>query len=121
MKEFDVNNLSREMPYSVPEGFFETFPSKTLERINAIPAAKVHTMPSRMLKRWVAGAMSAAAVVMVALTLSGALRSSDDLSLDDQLLIVDNSELNTFINSLSDEQLEELSSSSGELNMYNYY
>ncbi len=121
MKEFDLNNLSREMPYSVPDNFFETFPSNTLERINALPTHGVHTMPPRRLKRLVAGVMSAAAVVIVALGLSGVLGSSSELSLEDQFLIVDNSELNNFINGLSDEQLEQLSSGAEEVDFYNYY
>ena len=33
MKDFDLEHIGKRMPYSVPEGFFETFPDRMMQRV----------------------------------------------------------------------------------------
>lgn len=35
MKDFDVENIGKRMPYDVPEGFFEEFPERMMRKVRA--------------------------------------------------------------------------------------
>lgn len=38
-KEFDINNIGKRMPYSTPDGFFDNFEDRLMERVGN-PSAK---------------------------------------------------------------------------------
>lgn len=101
MESFDIDKISRKMPYAAPrEGFFEDFAAATLARIDEQERERV-----RSDRRWsclFTSSIAVAAMVAVALTtiLLDVPRQSAIESFD--------SDLDQYVSALSDDELSAL-------------
>ncbi len=76
MKHFDIDKLSRKMPYKLNEDFFDTFPEQMMAKINREKIEDergkelAREICSRSFPRYLTIALSAAAMVAVVMILS---------------------------------------------------
>ncbi|MFR9503032.1 MAG: hypothetical protein SNH73_01090 [Rikenellaceae bacterium] len=108
MKEFDLNKIGKEMPYSAPsQEFFEQFTSDLLEQVASIPEPK-RKVAVFSLRRSLMPIISIAAVIAVVVTLMLNMHNSTKVNYD--YIISDNIEesVASFLDNLSDEELEML-------------
>lgn len=107
MKDFDLEHIGKKMPYRVPEGFFETFPERMMQRV----ALRRRTRRRRL---WIGLSTAAAAAVLTGFIFWGrpggnVLYSSDPYG-DVAPSIAE--QMDAYVGRLSDEELTDL---------YDYY
>lgn len=66
----DIENIERKENYSIPEGYFEAFPGKVLQRIEKEKMKRK--------TRWVAAGVAAAAVLALSTTLFFTYNTNDN-------------------------------------------
>ncbi len=98
MKDFDLIDVGKQMPYRVPEGFFKQFPDRMMERIRAERA--------RRRRRWgfSLGATAVAALFAGVVFFGGMGRDTEN---PDTLSVSFADKMNAYISQLSDEELAE--------------
>lgn len=107
MKDFDLEHIGKRMPYSVPEGFFETFPDRMMQRVALQRRA-------RRRRLWLGLSTGIAAAFVAGFFFWGG-RTTDDLYPAEPYGDVTTSiaeQMDAYVSRLSDEELTDL---------YDYY
>lgn len=107
MKDFDLEHIGKKMPYRVPEGFFESFPSRMMQRIT------LHRRARR--RRLCLGISTIAAAAVVTGFVFWGGRNVDSLHPSDphgDVMVSIAENMDAYVSRLSDEELTDL---------YDYY
>lgn len=107
MKEFDFENRDKRMPYRVPDNFFKEFPERMMKQIAE--------ERRRRQRRWgMAIGTTAIAAMFAGVVFFGRFSSRNTVDEKDyiELATVDSYNIDSYISTLSDEELAE---------QYNYY
>ena len=103
MKEFDWNDIEKQMPYKVPEGFFESFPERMSRK------AKASAMRRRMWR--IVSTVSVAAVMIFGVFFWNTASEKDDAVGNEYVEFASTSllseKMDEYVSSLSDEELAE--------------
>ncbi len=107
MKDFDLEHIGKQMPYCVPEGFFESFPDRVMQRIAARKRARRRRM-------WLGIGTSVAAAMVAGIVFFGGKSGSSLYPSDSYEEVFTNisDKMDAYVGRLSDEELNEL---------YDYY
>lgn len=103
MREFDWNDIEKQMPYKVPEGFFESFPERMSHK------AKASAMRRRMWR--IVSTVSVAAVMILGVFFWNTASEKDDAVGNEYVEFASASllseKMDEYVSSLSDEELAE--------------
>lgn len=102
MKDFDVESIGKRMPYHVPEGFFEEFPERMMQKVQAEQARR------RRVWRMTIG-ISGIAALFAGVFFFGGQQSDVQPSSDEyiELATASSDKMDVYVSRLSDEELIE--------------
>ncbi len=101
MKNIDIEDKKREIPYRVPDGFFDTFPDKMMERI------RKECMRQRIRRIWISVGSIAAMIIGGVLFVRLGFQDTIEKQNYQELASMSGSTImGQYIRNLSDEELE---------------
>lgn len=104
-KDFDFDDIGKQTPYTVPEGFFEDMQRTVMERVGIRQRRKSHL-------KLVAASVVAVAAMLAGILFAPSLFRTENAVPSSDVLAVERSNgadaLDGWIKELSDEELEEL-------------